>query len=215
MWFTKRMVDPFPLFFFIFQTICTCCRCQWPRCVRRGPTAAHLLGLWDRIPPGIWMSVSCEDCILSGRGLCIGPITRPEKSCRVWCVWVCSRNIGNAEALAPLGGCCAIGKKNCICLVAFRCYSLLPVFGNSEFNIFLRHLLVYTCRRVSAFFVLIQVSHPQSGTSFIFLSKTRDLLLRVSWLDVHSANTWMNEEYALLMRFFIPSYLCCFGIWHG
>jgi len=25
-----------------------------------------------------WMSVSCECCVLSGRGPCSGPITRPE-----------------------------------------------------------------------------------------------------------------------------------------
>jgi hypothetical protein len=26
------------------------------------------------------MSVSCECCVLSGRGLCVGPITRTEES---------------------------------------------------------------------------------------------------------------------------------------
>jgi hypothetical protein len=34
------------------------------------------------------MSVSCECCVLSGTGLCVGPITRPEESCRVWCLSV-------------------------------------------------------------------------------------------------------------------------------
>ena len=29
------------------------------------------------------MSVYCECCVLSGRGLCDGPITRPEESCGV------------------------------------------------------------------------------------------------------------------------------------
>jgi hypothetical protein len=32
------------------------------------------------------MSVSCECCVLSGRGLCDGLITRPGVSYRVWCV---------------------------------------------------------------------------------------------------------------------------------
>ena len=32
------------------------------------------------------MNVSCECCVLSGRGLCVGLITRPEESYRVWCV---------------------------------------------------------------------------------------------------------------------------------
>ena len=33
-----------------------------------------------KIPPGAWMSVCCECCVLSGRGLCDGPISRPEES---------------------------------------------------------------------------------------------------------------------------------------
>ena len=36
-----------------------------------------------------WMSVCCEYCVLSGRGLCDRPITRPEESYRLWCVLVC------------------------------------------------------------------------------------------------------------------------------
>ena len=44
------------------------------------------LGLRVRIPPVAWMSLFCECCVLSGRGLCIGPITRPEESYRMWCV---------------------------------------------------------------------------------------------------------------------------------
>ena len=35
------------------------------------------------------MSVSCECCMLSGRGLCDGPISRPEKSYRLRCVSLC------------------------------------------------------------------------------------------------------------------------------
>ena len=54
--------------------------------LRRGSTAARLLGLLFRISRGIWMSVSCECYVLSGRGLCVGPITRPEDSYRVLCV---------------------------------------------------------------------------------------------------------------------------------
>ena len=61
-------------------------RSQWPRGLRRGSATPRLLGLWVRIPPGIWIAVCCECCVLSGRGLCDGPITRPEKSYRVWCV---------------------------------------------------------------------------------------------------------------------------------
>ena len=35
----------------------------------------------DHSPRGVlWMSVCCECCVLSGRGLCDGLITRPEES---------------------------------------------------------------------------------------------------------------------------------------
>jgi hypothetical protein len=30
------------------------------------------------------MSVCCECCVLSDRGLCVGLITRPEESYRLW-----------------------------------------------------------------------------------------------------------------------------------
>ena len=45
-----------------------------------------LLGLRFRIPPWAGMSVCRECCVLSGRGLCDGLITRPEESYRLWCV---------------------------------------------------------------------------------------------------------------------------------
>jgi hypothetical protein len=58
-------------------------RSQWPCGIRCGSAAARLLGLWVRIPPEAWMSVSCECCVLSGRGLCDGLVPRPEKSYRM------------------------------------------------------------------------------------------------------------------------------------
>ena len=65
------------------------CRSQRSRGLRRRSTAARLLWSWVRIPPGAWMFVCCECCVLSGRGFCDGLITRPEKSYRLWCVAVC------------------------------------------------------------------------------------------------------------------------------
>ena len=38
---------------------------------------------------GAWISVCCECCVLSGRGLCDELITRPEESYRLLCVVVC------------------------------------------------------------------------------------------------------------------------------
>ena len=63
--------------------------------LRRASAAARLLGLRVRIPLGAGMSIYCESCVLSGRGLCDGPITRAEESYRVCvrarfvCVCVC------------------------------------------------------------------------------------------------------------------------------
>jgi hypothetical protein len=57
-------------------------RSPWQRRLRRGSAADCLLRLRVRIRPGAWMSVSCECCLLSGRGLCDGLITRPEESFR-------------------------------------------------------------------------------------------------------------------------------------
>jgi hypothetical protein len=57
----------------------------------RSNAAERLLGSWVRIPPGVWMFVSCTVFVLSGRGLCNGPIPRPEESYRMWCVFVCDQ----------------------------------------------------------------------------------------------------------------------------
>ena len=51
--------------------------------------AARMLGLLVRIPPEARVCVSCECCVLSGRGLCDELITRPEESYRMWCIVLC------------------------------------------------------------------------------------------------------------------------------
>jgi hypothetical protein len=84
-------------------------RSEQSRGLRCRSAAAHLLRLWVRIPPGVWMSFSCECCVLSGRGLCDGLITRPEESYRVWCVIVSDLEtlwMGRPwwPALGPKGG---------------------------------------------------------------------------------------------------------------
>ena len=56
----------------------------------------------NRSPAGIagsnpagGMDVCCECCVLSGRGLCDGPIPCPEESYRLWCVIVCDQMNNN------------------------------------------------------------------------------------------------------------------------
>jgi hypothetical protein len=58
---------------------------------RRSSTTARLLRSWVRIPPESWMFVCCVCCVLSGRGLCDGLITRPEESYQPWRVVVCDQ----------------------------------------------------------------------------------------------------------------------------
>ena len=53
------------------------------------------------------MSVCCKCCVLSGRGLCDKPTTRPEESYQLWCV-VCSLDntslVNEEEGQGPLWG---------------------------------------------------------------------------------------------------------------
>ena len=97
----RREVDPcYELYVFLMIYINRQCRSQWPRGLRRRSTAARSLRLWVRIPPEAWMLVCCECCVLSGRGLCDGLITRPEESYRLWRV-VCDHVTSNMRRLEP------------------------------------------------------------------------------------------------------------------
>jgi len=55
------------------------------------------------------MSVCCKCCVLSGRGLCVWPITRPEESYRLWCVVVC--DLETSWMRRPTGSCRAKNKQ--------------------------------------------------------------------------------------------------------
>jgi hypothetical protein len=50
------------------------------------------------------MSVCCECCVLSGRGICERLITRPEVSYRLWRVVVCDQETSNTRRLKPATG---------------------------------------------------------------------------------------------------------------
>ena len=73
--------------------------------------AVRLLRLWFRIPPGAWMFVCCECCVLSRRDLCDELIPRPEESYRLWCVTVCYLETTWMRRPWPTGGCCAPPPK--------------------------------------------------------------------------------------------------------
>jgi len=134
---------------FSYCYVAVCCRSYWPRCLRRWCAAARLLGLRVRVSPGAWMSLSCGCCVLSGRGLCVGPITRTVESYRLWCVWVSSWSLDIEEALAHCGllhhgkkemwllllvsYCCVVAAGfvlMCSCLLSVSCcYVVVVVIG--------------------------------------------------------------------------------------
>ena len=65
------------------------CRSQLPCGLTRGSTAARLLGLWVRIPPGGLGCLSVVSVVgYAGRGLGSWPIPGLEESYRV-CVCLC------------------------------------------------------------------------------------------------------------------------------
>jgi hypothetical protein len=59
-----------------------------------------------------WMYLSCECCVLSGRGLCDELITRSEESYRL-CVRlvVCDIETSRKRRASPELGCCATGNE--------------------------------------------------------------------------------------------------------
>jgi hypothetical protein len=110
-WF-HNLLSALQAFCILGHVFHSCGRSQWPCGPRRGSTAARLLGLWIRIPPRAWMSVSCECCELSGRDLCDGLVPRSEESYRVWCVWSVIVKPRTMRRPRPPRGWPAIEKKN-------------------------------------------------------------------------------------------------------
>jgi len=100
----------------IVKTMCdSMSRSQWPCGLRRRSTAARLLRLWVRIPPGgmevclLWLL-----CVLSGRGICDELIAHPEESYRLWSVVVCDLETSWMRRPCPTGGCRAKNKQTCV-----------------------------------------------------------------------------------------------------
>ena len=91
---------------------------------------------------GAWMFFCCECCVLSGRGLCDGLITRPEESYRLWRVVVCDQETSYARRLKPARGLqntnsqwvvTPIGRKKVNLIVQYRwVHSLTFILINSN-----------------------------------------------------------------------------------
>ena len=107
-------------------------RSQWPRDLRRWSAAARLLRSWVQIPPGAWIFVCCECCVLPGRGLCDELITRTEESYRLWCVVVCYRNLKNEDAMTRVGSHLHQKKKKENTKDTYVWRNLLPFYSRAE-----------------------------------------------------------------------------------
>jgi hypothetical protein len=147
-------------------------RSRWPRGLRRGSAVARLLGLRIRIPPGAWMFVCCECCVLSGRGLCVGLITSPEESYPVLCVWVWSWILENEGALAHWG-LLRHGKRNI--LFWFNCTTsglLLPfaLLASRFFHLFLK-TAVFLAIMTASFVVFLSLSVLNISLYGLFIKK--------------------------------------------
>ena len=146
--------------------MCWMCRSQWPRGLRRGSAAARLLGLWVRIPPGAWKFVSCECCVWSGGGLCVGLITRPEESCRLWCVLSVVMNPRQWVDSGPLG-LLRHEKKKSVLEVVYRVRDLGSVVRTSELDrpsflrLFVARQIIWSRRElwIGIFWCLVLVFH--------------------------------------------------------
>ena len=78
------------------------CRFQLSHGLRCGSATVCLLVLQVRIPPVVWMSVSCECCVLSVIVLCDRPIPRPGEYFSVCvCACVCHVIRRNSNTLPP------------------------------------------------------------------------------------------------------------------
>ena len=118
-------------------------RSQWPRGLRRRSGAACLLRSWVRIPPGAWMSVCCECCVLSGRGLCDELITRPEESYRLWCVIVCDLETSRMRRPWPALGRSATKKIQCMQIMEIEWPGAIRTLFNAD-------RYIYANKRASA-----------------------------------------------------------------
>ena len=88
------------------------------------------LACWDCVFESqscAWMSVCCECCVFSGRGLCDGPIPRPDDSYWVCCVVLCDLETSWIRRLWPTGGAVKpkTNKQTCMLQTEFGQWKIL------------------------------------------------------------------------------------------
>jgi hypothetical protein len=87
------------VYVFTVQTLCIILlRFQWSRGLRLGLRPFTCWNCGSKSQRGMDISLLSISCVFSGRGLWDAPITRPEESYRVYCVWVWSLYLSNEKA---------------------------------------------------------------------------------------------------------------------
>ena len=129
--------------------------------------------MWVRFPPGAWMSVCCECCMLSGRGLCGKLITRPEESYRLWCVVVCDLETLWMRRPWPTGG--LSRQKQKYALVGLVSYNESSMHGRESFKIKFCVFFIENFWTNIGFKVLFRISRTWSN--FARGSKMRSVTL--------------------------------------
>ena len=107
---------------FIVTKLWALYRSQWPRGLRRGSAAARLIKVWVRIPSGSWIFVTCDCCVLWGRGFCVVP--RNSTECDVS---ECDRLVSLMRRPWPSRGCCVMRKMHYIKSLRFSFFNK-PIF---------------------------------------------------------------------------------------
>jgi hypothetical protein len=79
-------------------------------------------------PPGAWMSVCCECCVLSGRDLCDELITRQEESYWLWCVVELNLETSWMRSPWPTGGLLRQIKKK----LERACYKMIHMYVHTH-----------------------------------------------------------------------------------
>jgi hypothetical protein len=110
-------------------TMCSITGCWLPNGSRQrrglilqGQMSKRTLACWDcgfesRRGNGCLSLVNVAWC--AGRVLCVGLITRPEESYRVWCVW-CGSEASITRRPLPTSGCCPMEKNSIyFCVLRF------------------------------------------------------------------------------------------------
>ena len=152
--------------------------------------AAHLLGLQVRVP---LRALDVVSVVLSGRGFCGGPTTRPEESYRVWCAWVWSRN------LSPLGLSCHETQIDISLQILIFCWPCISIY------LFLNINQLDALNFIVSLFQAFTCLH---GTATYRCDDTRDCIIQF-WPpdDQHMCSKHVEAWNKLIIKFSASSWL--------